>query len=68
MIENIIVLGAMDVATENCALVVNGIEDSAAIYIFLSSNVQLSPLIVSMFYIPILRGPERLSNMQLTPL
>ena len=63
-----IVLGAMDVAAENCALVENGLEDSAIVYSFFSSNVQLSPLLVSIFYISTLRGLRQLSNLQLTPL
>ena len=63
-----IVLGEMTVAAEHFALMENGLEDSAALYSFLSSNVQLSPLLVSMFYIPALCGPERLSKLQLTPI
>ena len=65
-IVNAIVLGAMAVSDENYALVENSLEDSAFLYIFLLSNIQFSPLLVSMFYILALRGPERLSKLQMT--
>ena len=58
-VENVIGFGAMVVASVSCALLENGLEDSSVIYCFLSSNVILSPLIVSMFYIPALRGTGR---------
>ena len=67
-IVNAIVLGAMAVSDENYALVENSLEDSAFLYIFLLSNIQFSPLLVSMFYILALRGPERLSKLQMTRL
>ena len=51
-IENVIILGAMAVAAENCAILGNGLEDFDVLYRFLSSNVQFLPLLVLMFYIP----------------
>ena len=59
-IENDIVLGEMAVAAENCSLVENGIEDSAVLYSCFSSNIQLSPLLVLIFYITTLRWTKRL--------
>ena len=53
-----IVLGAMDVGVENCALVENGLEYFSVLYICLSSNSQFYPLLLPMFYIPELCGPE----------
>ena len=63
-----IVMGVMDVAVENGALVENVLKYSSVFYFCLSSNVQFLPLIVSTFYIPTLHGPKRLSNLQLNPL
>ena len=57
-IYNAIVLVAMAAAAENWAHMENILEDSGALYSFLSSNVQFSPLLVSIIIHPHCVGPN----------